>query len=38
VRHDDFDVKLQLEQRAFGCSSEKAAASLAVSYVGLEHV
>jgi catechol 2,3-dioxygenase-like lactoylglutathione lyase family enzyme len=35
---DQFDVKLQLAQRAFGCSSEKAAAALAENYVGLEHV
>ncbi len=31
------DVKLQLAQRAFVCSSEKAAAALAENYVGLEH-
>jgi p-hydroxybenzoate 3-monooxygenase len=35
---DDFDVKLQLAQLAYVCSSEKAAASLAENYVGLEHV
>jgi p-hydroxybenzoate 3-monooxygenase len=34
---DDFDVKLQLAQLAYVCSSEKAAASLAENYVGLEH-
>ena len=35
---DDFDVKLQLAQLAYVCSSEKAAASLAENYVGLEYV
>ena len=35
---DDFDWKLQLAQLAYVCSSEKAAASLAENYVGLEHV
>ncbi len=35
---DPFDVKLQLAQLAYVCSSEKAAASLAENYVGLEHV
>jgi p-hydroxybenzoate 3-monooxygenase len=35
---DAFDVKLQLAQLAYVCSSEKAAASLAENYVGLEHV
>jgi p-hydroxybenzoate 3-monooxygenase len=35
---DEFDVKLQLSQLAYVCSSEKAAASLAENYVGLEHV
>jgi p-hydroxybenzoate 3-monooxygenase len=35
---DDFDTKLQLSQLAYVCSSEKAAASLAENYVGLEHV
>jgi p-hydroxybenzoate 3-monooxygenase len=35
---DDFDVKLQLAQLAYVCSSERAAASLAENYVGLEHV
>jgi p-hydroxybenzoate 3-monooxygenase len=35
---DDFDVKLQLAQLAYVCSSEKAAASLAENYVGLENV
>jgi p-hydroxybenzoate 3-monooxygenase len=35
---DEFDVKLQLAQLAHVCSSEKAAASLAENYVGLEHV
>jgi p-hydroxybenzoate 3-monooxygenase len=35
---DDFDVKLQLAQLAYVCSSEKAAASLAENYVGLERV
>jgi p-hydroxybenzoate 3-monooxygenase len=33
-----FDVKLQLAQLAYVCSSEKAAASLAENYVGLERV
>jgi p-hydroxybenzoate 3-monooxygenase len=35
---DEFDVKLQLAQLAYVVSSEKAAASLAENYVGLEHV
>jgi p-hydroxybenzoate 3-monooxygenase len=35
---DAFAVKLQLAQLAYVCSSEKAAASLAENYVGLEHV
>jgi p-hydroxybenzoate 3-monooxygenase len=35
---DDFDVKLQLAQLAYVCTSDKAAASLAENYVGLEHV
>jgi p-hydroxybenzoate 3-monooxygenase len=35
---DDFDVKLQLAQLAYVCSSERAAASLAENYVGLEHI
>ena len=35
---DEFDVKLQLAQLAYVCSSEKAAASLAENYVGLEYV
>jgi p-hydroxybenzoate 3-monooxygenase len=35
---DAFDVKLQLAQLAYVCSSEKAAASLAENYVGLAHV
>jgi p-hydroxybenzoate 3-monooxygenase len=35
---DAFDAKLQLAQLAYVCSSEKAAASLAENYVGLEHV
>jgi p-hydroxybenzoate 3-monooxygenase len=35
---DEFDAKLQLAQLAYVCSSEKAAASLAENYVGLEHV
>ena len=35
---DDFDAKLQLAQLAYVCSSEKAAASLAENYVGLEQV
>jgi p-hydroxybenzoate 3-monooxygenase len=35
---DAFDVKLQLAQLAYVCSSDKAAASLAENYVGLEHV
>jgi p-hydroxybenzoate 3-monooxygenase len=35
---DEFDMKLQLAQLAYVCSSEKAAASLAENYVGLEHV
>jgi p-hydroxybenzoate 3-monooxygenase len=33
-----FDVKLQRAQLAYVCSSERAAASLAENYVGLEHV
>jgi p-hydroxybenzoate 3-monooxygenase len=35
---DDFDVKLQLSQLRYVCSSDKAAASLAENYVGLETV
>ncbi|MDQ3777329.1 MAG: 4-hydroxybenzoate 3-monooxygenase [Actinomycetota bacterium] len=35
---DDFDRKLQLAQLAYVCRSERAAASLAENYVGLEHV
>jgi p-hydroxybenzoate 3-monooxygenase len=35
---DEFDVKLQLAQLAYVCGSERAAASLAENYVGLEHV
>ena len=35
---DPFDVKLQLSQLRYVCSSEKAAASLAENYVGLENV
>jgi p-hydroxybenzoate 3-monooxygenase len=35
---DAFEVKLQLAQLAYVCSSEKAAASLAENYVGLEQV
>lgn len=35
---DEFDVKLQLAQLAYVCASEKAAASLAENYVGLERV
>ena len=35
---DEFDVKLQLAQLAYVCGSEKAAASLAENYVGLEQV
>ncbi|MGH3084162.1 MAG: 4-hydroxybenzoate 3-monooxygenase [Gaiellaceae bacterium] len=35
---DAYDVKLQLAQLAYVCSSETAAASLAENYVGLEHV
>jgi p-hydroxybenzoate 3-monooxygenase len=35
---DPFEVKLQLAQLAYVCSSEPAAASLAENYVGLEHV
>jgi p-hydroxybenzoate 3-monooxygenase len=35
---DDFDVKLQLSQLRYVCSSDKAAASLAENYVGLEIV
>jgi p-hydroxybenzoate 3-monooxygenase len=35
---DEFDRKLQLAQLAYVCSSEKAQASLAENYVGLEHV
>ena len=35
---DEFDVKLQLAQLAYVCTSGKAAASLAENYVGLEHV
>ena len=36
--NDEFDMKIQLAQLAYVCSSEKAAASLAENYVGLEHV
>jgi p-hydroxybenzoate 3-monooxygenase len=35
---DAFDVQLQRAQLAYVCSSERAAASLAENYVGLEHV
>jgi p-hydroxybenzoate 3-monooxygenase len=35
---DEFDTKLQLAQLSYVCSSERAAASLAENYVGLEHV
>jgi p-hydroxybenzoate 3-monooxygenase len=35
---DEFDAKLQLAQLAYVCSSERAAASLAENYVGLERV
>jgi p-hydroxybenzoate 3-monooxygenase len=35
---DEFDRKLQLAQLAYVCSSERAAASLAENYVGLERV
>jgi len=35
---DEFDARLQLAQLAYVCSSERAAASLAENYVGLEHV
>jgi p-hydroxybenzoate 3-monooxygenase len=35
---DDFDMKLQLAQLTYVCSSERAAASLAENYVGLERV
>jgi p-hydroxybenzoate 3-monooxygenase len=35
---DEFDIKLQLAQLAYVCSSEKAAASLAENYVGLEYL
>jgi p-hydroxybenzoate 3-monooxygenase len=35
---DGFDVRLQLAQLAYVCTSERAAASLAENYVGLEHV
>jgi p-hydroxybenzoate 3-monooxygenase len=35
---DDFDAKLQLSQLRYVCSSDKAAASLAENYVGLETV
>jgi p-hydroxybenzoate 3-monooxygenase len=35
---DEFDAKLQLAQLAYVCSSQRAAASLAENYVGLEHV
>ena len=35
---DPFEVKLQLAQLRYVCSSEKGAASLAENYVGLEHV
>ena len=35
---DAFDAKLQLAQLAYVCASDRAAASLAENYVGLEHV
>jgi p-hydroxybenzoate 3-monooxygenase len=35
---DEFDVKLQLAQLAYVCSSRAAATSLAENYVGLERV
>ena len=35
---DDFDAKLQLAQLAYVCASERAAASLAENYVGLDPV
>jgi len=35
---DDFDAKLQLSELRYVCSSDKAAASLAENYVGLETV
>jgi p-hydroxybenzoate 3-monooxygenase len=35
---DEFDVKLQLAQLAYVCSSATAAASLAENDVGVEHV
>ena len=35
---DDFDRKLQLAQLAYVCSSDRAAATLAENYVGLERV
>ena len=35
---DAFDAKLQLAQLAYVCGSDRAAASLAENYVGLEHV
>ena len=35
---DEFDVKLQLAQLAYVCSSETAGASLAENYVGIERV
>jgi p-hydroxybenzoate 3-monooxygenase len=35
---DEFDARLQLAQLAYVCSSDRAAASLAENYVGLEHV
>ena len=35
---DEFDRKLQLAQLAYICSSERAAASLAENYVGLERI
>jgi p-hydroxybenzoate 3-monooxygenase len=38
VGGDAFDVKLQLSQLAYVCSSRAAATSLAENYVGLEHV
>ena len=34
---DAFDAKLQLAQLAYVCASDRAAASLAENYVGLEH-
>jgi p-hydroxybenzoate 3-monooxygenase len=38
TRGDSFDLKLQLAQLRYVCSSDKAAASLAENYVGLERV